>query len=112
MRRKKKYIYIAGKILFISQNKLVFFRNVFLSNEIDWCFSEIGNNLMRAEQKKHMFFFGNALPKSNVRAHLKQRKKNIVALQNTTRNILYKYTPFIYNKEFVEQNIQLNYDSS
>ena len=31
----------------------------------------------RAGHKKHMFFFGNALPKSNARAHLKQRKKNI-----------------------------------
>ena len=27
-------------------------------------------------RKKHMFFFGNARPKSNVRAHLKQRKKH------------------------------------
>ena len=29
----------------------------------------------RAEQRKYMFFFGNAQPKSNTRAHLKQRKK-------------------------------------
>ena len=26
--------------------------------------------------KKHMVFFGNALPKSNATAHLKQRKKH------------------------------------
>ena len=51
----------------------------FLSREIDF-FSEIGNTLIRVlGGKKHMFFFGNARPKSNARAHLKQ-KKNIVAL--------------------------------
>ena len=33
---------------------------------------------MRATQKKTPGFFGNALPKSNAHAHLKQRK-NIVA---------------------------------
>ena len=33
----------------------------------------------RAGQKKTHVFFGNARPKSNARAHLKQ-KKNIVAL--------------------------------
>ena len=44
-------------------------------------FSETGNNPMRAlGRKKHMFVFGNALPTSNARAHLKQRKKTIVAL--------------------------------
>ena len=48
----------------------------FLSPEIDHFFPEIGNNLMRAlGRKKHMFFFGNARPKSNAHAHLKQRKK-------------------------------------
>ena len=30
----------------------------------------------RAGQKKHMFFWGNVLSKSNARAHLKQRKKH------------------------------------
>ena len=40
-------------------------------------FSEIGNNPMRALGRKNIcFFFGNALPKSNARAHLKQRKKH------------------------------------
>ena len=39
-------------------------------------FSKIGNNSMRAEQEKNTSFFGNARPKSNVRAHLKQRKKH------------------------------------
>ena len=44
----------------------------FLSTEIDCFFPKIGNNLMRAlGRKKHMFFFGNARPKS--RAHLKQK---------------------------------------
>ena len=40
-------------------------------------FLEIGNNPMRAMGgKKTHVFFGNALPKSNARAHLKQRKKH------------------------------------
>ena len=30
-----------------------------------------------AIQYAHMFFFGNALPKSNARAHLKQRKNTV-----------------------------------
>ena len=56
---------------------LFFFQNVFLSPEIDCFFPKIGNNLMPAlGRKKHMFFFGNARPKSNARAHLKQRKKH------------------------------------
>ena len=46
----------------------------FLSPEI-MCFSEIGNNLMRAGRKKNTRFFGNARPKSNAHAHLKQYKK-------------------------------------
>ena len=54
-KRSKKNI--AGKIFFIFRNELGFFRNVFLSTEIDWFFSEIGSNLMRAlGRKKHMFF--------------------------------------------------------
>ena len=51
-----------------------FFQNVFLFPEIDCFFSEIGNNLMRALEKKHVFFI--ARPKSNARAHLKQRKNH------------------------------------
>ena len=34
----------------------------------------------RAGQKKRHVFFGNARPKSNACAHLKQRKKTIVVL--------------------------------
>ena len=56
---------------------LFFFGMFFLSPEIDWFFSEIGNNLMRAlGRKKTHVFFGNARPKSNARAYLKQRKKH------------------------------------
>ena len=36
------------------------------------------NNQMRALGRKKHIFFGNALPKSNARTHLKQ-KQNIVA---------------------------------
>ena len=68
--KKKK----LEKIFVISRNELVFFRNVFLSPEID-SFFEIDNNLMSAlgRIKTHVFL-GNARPKSN--AHLKQRKKH------------------------------------
>ena len=45
----------------------------FLSPEINWVFSKISNNA-RAGQKKNHTFFGNERPKSNARAHLKQRK--------------------------------------
>ena len=44
----------------------------FLSPEINCFFSEIG----AGQEKTHVFFFGNALPNSNARAHLKQRKKH------------------------------------
>ena len=48
----------------------------FLSTEIKWVFFKIGNNYsIRA-----LGNFGNARPKSNARAHVKQRK-NIVALE-------------------------------
>ena len=50
---------------------LFFFGMFFLSPKIDF-FSEIGNNLMRALGRKKHMFFGNARPKSNARAHLKQ----------------------------------------
>ena len=60
---------------------LFFFQNVFLSPEIDCFFGNRQQSHARAGQKKNTCFFGgNARPKSNVRAHLKQRKKNIVAL--------------------------------
>ena len=40
-------------------------------------FSKIGNYSMCALGKKNpCFFFGNARPKSNARAHLKQKKKH------------------------------------
>ena len=74
-RKKQAKKNIAGKIFVISRNELGFFSERFLSPEIDSFFPEIGNKLMRAlGRKKHMFFFGNARPKSNARAHLKQRK--------------------------------------
>ena len=42
---------------------------------------------MRAwAEKNTMFFFGNARPGSNARAHLKQEKKNIVALYSKRIN--------------------------
>ena len=58
-----------------------------LSTKINFFFSKIGNNSMRAwAEKKTMFFFGNARPGSNARAHLKQEKKNIVALYSKRIN--------------------------
>ena len=55
----------------------LFFSECFLSPEIN-CFF-LGNRQQsnaRAGQKKPHVFFGNARPKSNARAHLKQRKKH------------------------------------
>ena len=47
----------------------------FLSTKIK-CFLENRQQFnARVGMKKHMVFFGNARPKSNARAHLKQRKK-------------------------------------
>ena len=49
----------------------------FLTPEINYVF--FGNRQQsnaRAEQKKNTCFFGNALPKSNDRSHLIQRKKH------------------------------------
>ena len=43
--------------------------------QIFFFFLKICNNSMRAGQKKNTCFFGNVRPKSNVRAHLQQRKK-------------------------------------
>ena len=63
---------IAGKMFFIIfRNKLGFFRNVFYL----FYFGNRQQFNARAGQKKHVFF-GNARPKSNARAHLKQRKNN------------------------------------
>ena len=58
---------IADKIFLSPEMKLtVFFENQQQFNA-------------RAGQKKTHVFFGNARPKFIARAHLKQRKKNIVA---------------------------------
>ena len=48
----------------------------FYLSKLTGFFSESGNNPMRALGKKNTCLFGNALPKSNTRAHLKQRKKH------------------------------------
>ena len=67
---------IAGIIFFISRNKLGFFSECFFYLPKLTVFLKIGNNLMRALGRKETHvFFGNARPKSNARAHLKQRKK-------------------------------------
>ena len=52
--RKKN---IAGQMFFISWIKLFFFVMFFLSPEINWFFSEIGNNPMRAlgRKKTHVY---------------------------------------------------------
>ena len=46
----------------------------FYLSKLTFFFLEIGNNVMRARQKKTHVFIGNARSKSNARAHLKQRK--------------------------------------
>ena len=75
-------INIAAFFIFLfPEMNLVFFGMFFHLPKLNVFFSKIGKNSMRAlgRRKKHMFFFCNARPKSNARAHLKQRK-NIVAL--------------------------------
>ena len=79
---KKKHLWkkniepIFGKVSEGDEKNLCFFQNNFLSPKIECFYSEIGSNPMLAlGWKKHMVFFSNALPKSNARAHLKQRKK-------------------------------------
>ena len=55
-------LFFFRNVFFIYQNGMVFFKNPQHFNG-------------RTGQKKHMFFLGNARPKINARAHLKQRKK-------------------------------------
>ena len=55
---------------------LFFSECIFYLPKLTGFFSEIGNNLMRAGQKKTRFFLLMRGPKSNARAHLKQRKKH------------------------------------
>ena len=72
MRATKK----LEKSFLLPEMNLAFYGMFFLSTEINFFFLKIGNNYrMRA-----LGIFGNA-PKSNARAHLKQ-KKNIVALES------------------------------
>ena len=73
--KKNKKKNIAGKIFFIFRNELVFFRNVFLSPEIDCFFGNRQQSNARAGHNKTTCFFVNARPKSNARAYLKHRKK-------------------------------------
>ena len=55
---------------------LFFFGMFFSSTKIKWFFLNPQQFNARAGQKKTHVFFGNARPKSNARAHLKQRKKH------------------------------------
>ena len=65
-------------ILYVS--KLTwFFSECFLSPEINSFFVNRQQSISRAGQKKTHVFFSNARPKCNGRAHLKHRKKHIVA---------------------------------
>ena len=51
----------------------------FFISQID-CFFSKSATIALGGKKNTCFFFGTAQPKSNAHAHLKQRKKNIVAL--------------------------------
>ena len=64
-------------LLTLQNNKQKTFSECFLSPEINWFFLISNNPKMRALGKKTHMFFGNARPKSNARAHLKQRKEHI-----------------------------------
>ena len=58
-----------------------------LSSKIDCFFSNQQQSNARGGQKKNTHFFGNARPKYNERAHLKQRK-NIVAITKADRHYI------------------------
>ena len=75
---KNKQKNITGFFFLFPEMNLIFF-GMFYPN---FFFSKIGRNLMRAlgRKKTHVFYLVIARPKSNARAHLKKRKKNIVAL--------------------------------
>ena len=67
-KKNKQKNNITGKIFFIFRNELVFYRNVFLSPEIDWFFSENRqqSNARAGQKKTHVFF---ALPLLVVAKH-------------------------------------------
>ena len=59
------------------KNIAVFFRNVFvIYQNLKKKFKNRQQFNARLGRKNTMFFFGNARPKFNARAHLKQRKKH------------------------------------
>ena len=101
--KKKKH---SWENIFISLNEFFFWNGFFL----EWfflgmffylpkltIFLEIGNSLMRALGRKNTCFFGNARPKSNARAHLKQRKKHS-GLMLCLSAIEFRYLPFRLSK--------------
>ena len=78
--KKNKQKKIAGKIFYYLLKKICFFYRkfgmFFYLPKLTGFFSNQQHSDARAGQKKtHVLFLGNALPKSNARAHLKQRKK-------------------------------------
>ena len=64
---------------------LIFFGMLFFLLKLTVFFGNRQQSDARAGHKKTLVFFGNARPKSNARAHLKQ-KKNIVASSIAQRN--------------------------
>ena len=58
----------------------LFFSECFLSFEIDCFFGNRQQSNARSAEKN--MFFGNALPKSNARDHLKQKKKQWPKIKN------------------------------
>ena len=72
-------------MFFLFPEIIFFLRNVFLYPEINCFFGNRQQSNARARQKKNMFFFGNARPKSNARAHVKQRKKGLYILNKIHR---------------------------
>ena len=75
-KKKQEKKHSCKNVYFIYRNKLVFSECFFLSPEINCLFFENRHqsNARARQKKKQMFFLENALPKSKVRAHLKQRK--------------------------------------
>ena len=78
---------------------LFFFGMFFLSPEIDILFRNRQQSNARAGQRKTHVFFGDARPKSNARAHLKQRKKH----SGLTFQMIIKFVFLLFNFLFIAQ---------
>ena len=79
---KKKQKKNITEFFFFLEMKLVFFGMFFYLPKLNDFFRKWATIQSARWAEKNTCFFGNARSKSNARAHLRQRKKNIVALRS------------------------------